>query len=69
MEDFLHRRIDFVNLMEASPLDTCYLYGLTLIPAWIINYIHYKVYYEIIYPFPNFNGATTEVSAAIILPM
>ena len=24
---------------------------------WISNYIHFKVWYEIIYPFPIFNGA------------
>ena len=38
-----------------------YLHGLTLIPAWISNYIHYKVWDEITYPFLNFNGATVEV--------
>ena len=38
-----------------------YLHGLTLIPAWISNYIHYKMSDEIIYPFLNFNGATVEV--------
>ena len=32
-----------------------------LIQAWMNNYIHYKVWDEIIYPFPNFNGATVEV--------
>ena len=32
-----------------------------LIPVWISNYVHYKVRTEITYPFPNFNGATTEV--------
>ena len=31
-----------------------YWHGLTLIPAWISNYIHYKVWDEIIYPFLNF---------------
>ena len=36
-------------------------HGLTLRPAWISNYIHYKVWDEIIYPFTNFNGATIEV--------
>ena len=30
-------------------------------PAWISNYIHYKVYDEIIYPFPKFNGAAIEL--------
>ena len=32
-----------------------------LIPAWINNYILYKVWDEITYPFLNFNGATVEV--------
>ena len=36
-------------------------HGLTLIPAWIINYIHSKVWSEITYPFPNFNGWTVEL--------
>ena len=36
-------------------------YGLTLIPAWISNYMNYKMWDEITYPFPNFNGATVEV--------
>ena len=36
--------------------------GMHLIsPAWISNYIHYKVWDEITYPFPNFNSATVEV--------
>ena len=35
--------------------------GLTLIPAWVSNHIHYKLWYEITYPFLNFNGATVEV--------
>ena len=38
-----------------------YKHGLTLIPAWISNHIHYKVWDEITYPFLNFNGATVEV--------
>ena len=31
-----------------------------IIPAWISNYVHYKVWDEIIYQFPNFNGCTVE---------
>ena len=31
------------------------------IPAWMSNYIHYKVWVEITYAFPNFNGCTVEV--------
>ena len=34
---------------------------LTLIPAWMSNHIHYKVWYEIIHPFPNINSCTVEV--------
>ena len=34
---------------------------LTLIPAWISIYIHYKVLNEITYPIPNFNYRTVEV--------
>ena len=33
-------------------------YRLTLIPTWISNHIPGKVWEEITYPFPNFNGAT-----------
>ena len=36
-------------------------HGLTLIPAWISNSIHYKVWNKTISPFPNFNGAAIEV--------
>ena len=42
-------------------LGPLYLHGLTLIPARISNYIHYKVWDEITYPFLNFNGANVEV--------
>ena len=39
-----------------------YWHGLTLISTWINNYIpHYKVWDEITYPLPNFNGCTVEV--------
>ena len=40
-------------------------YGLTLIPAWISDYVHYKVWDAITYLFPNFNSATVEVWAWI----
>ena len=35
--------------------------GLTSIPAWISNCNYHKVWDEITYPFPNFNGYTVEV--------
>ena len=40
-----------------------YIFGTwaNLILAWSSNYIHYKVWHEISYPFPNFNGAAVEV--------
>ena len=38
-----------------------YEHGLTLIPAWISSYIHYKLWDESAYPFLNFNGCTVEV--------
>ena len=28
--------------------------------VWVSNYIHYRVWDEITYPFPNFNGITVE---------
>ena len=39
----------------------CFKHGLTLNPAWISNYNGSKVWDEISYPFPNFNGAAVEV--------
>ena len=38
-----------------------YLHGLTLIPAWISNCIHDRVWDEIINPSPNFKGTTIQV--------
>ena len=49
----------FSVIPQLEPL--FYQIGLTLIPAWISNYIHYKVWNEINYPSSNFNGATVEV--------
>ena len=46
--------------------DTFYQNGLTLIPAWICNHIHFKEWDEIIYPFLNFSGATIEVWEQIL---
>ena len=38
-----------------------YKHGLTLIQAWISNYMPGKVWGEITNPFLNFNGFTVEV--------
>ena len=49
-------------------LDSNLLYGAhftnmdkLLIPAWVSNHMHSKVWNEITYPFLNFNGCTVEV--------
>ena len=41
--------------------DPFYLDGITLVPTWMNNYIQFKMCDELIYPFPNVNGATVEV--------
>ena len=38
-----------------------YSHGLTLMPAWIANYILYRTWDEITFPILNFNGCTIEV--------
>ena len=44
-----------LSLMETSYLSVAlYLYCLTVIPSWISNHTHYKLWDEITYPFPNF---------------
>ena len=48
-------------LIKSKSIKTIYQHGLTLIPAWIINYIHKKVWNEIAYSFSNFNRASIEV--------
>ena len=56
--------IESDNNVVSSDIINCvlfYYYGLTLIPAWISNYIHYNMWDEITYPFLNFSGCTVEV--------
>ena len=48
----LHLSFQNLNLKNISK-GPFYQHGLTLIPAWISDYIHYKVWVEITYPFPN----------------
>ena len=38
-----------------------YEHGLTLIPVWISNHTPNKMWDEITYQFPNFNGCTVRV--------
>ena len=55
------RMLVLYRLMRSAIYGHFYYHGLTLIPAWISDYIHYKVWDAIIYLFLNFNGATVEV--------
>ena len=43
------------------------LHGITLIPAWISDYMRFQGWDEITYPIPNFNGCTIEVWEWIII--
>ena len=45
---------------KIGPKIPFYWHGLTLIPAWRINYMSSKVWDGITYPFPNFSGCTVE---------
>ena len=61
-----HRNINKQHGYTHSSCDTSFLgpiyqHGLLLIPGWRSNYIHYKMWDEIAYPFPNFNCAAVEV--------
>ena len=51
-------RFNWLQLYIWSPFLN---HGLTLVPAWISNYMRYKVWDKITYPFPNFNCCTIEV--------
>ena len=50
-----------VPMSPAASWGPFYLYWLTLIPAWISNYMPSKMWNEITYPFPNFNHCIIEV--------
>ena len=47
-------------IMDKWPGNPFYKHGLTLIPAWMCNYIYYTVWDEMIDPFQNFNSAAIE---------
>ena len=59
---WLHCHLGFMSfILSHSSSGRFYQHGLTLIPALISDPIHYKVWDEIAYPSPNFNGCTVEV--------
>ena len=51
----------FTRLGNPDLRSPVHWHGLTLIPVRLSSYIHYKIWDEMIYLFPNFNGATVEV--------
>ena len=50
--------VNFSLYYRSTTRNAFYKHGLTLIPAWKSNDIHYRVWNEITYSFPNFNGCT-----------
>ena len=50
---------EFLFCAALAPVGGCMF--VTLIPACISNYVHYELWDEIFYPFPNFNGAIVEI--------
>ena len=65
MRELTNQGLQLINkTSRAGPVSigvlifTCWL---TKNAAWISNYVHYRVWDEIIFPFPNFNGCTVEV--------
>ena len=57
-----HSYLNFISAAVTHAKCECdsWLPLLTVIPAWMSNYIHYKMCYETTYPFPNSNDATDE---------
>ena len=55
-------RLSCINPPIWSKISVPYHYlGLTLMSSWISNQSYCKMWDDITYPFPNFNGATVEV--------
>ena len=50
--------MDMINVNSCGPV---YQQGLTLILAWVSNQMPSKVWDEITYTFPNFNGSAVEM--------
>ena len=42
--------------------------NMDFMPAWIINYVHYKEWDEITYPFWNFIDATIDILISNFVP-
>ena len=55
--------IIFGSLMRMQPVLWKYVNDFTDLVKylWNSNYVHYRIWDEITYPFPNFNGAAVDV--------
>ena len=69
----MQRRNKVINMTCNQMQEYFVLYGIyvaslhfALVLAWISNYIHYKVWDEITYPFLSFNGATVATVVHVI---
>ena len=51
---------DTFDVTDTSISSPFYEHICTSIPAWMNNYIHFKVWDETFNPFPNINGCTVE---------
>ena len=60
-------RLEVIVRKAVARLGPSHWNGITLIPAWISDYMHFKGWDEITNPFPNFNGCTIEVWEWIII--
>ena len=58
---FSIKELTWVKALFAVTRGPFYWHGLTLIPTWISYHMSRKVWVEITYPFPNFNGCTIGV--------
>ena len=56
-----HRTCKSHSSQQKTSSGPFYQHGLTLISAWMSNYIHHKVWDEIAYVFLNVNGATVDI--------
>ena len=64
MKVFLFQFWELLRFREA-PGSQIYWHGLILIPAWIKYHMLNEVWYEVTYPFSNFNGATNDIERAM----
>ena len=53
------------GLLPKAPDHYLSLTSFILMSSWISNHIHYEMWDEVTYPYPNSNGATTKVGELV----